>query len=399
MLRRVVLTGVIASLLAPPAEAQESWLGKEVFWKSGAVAKSGQQNISIDSVPFPAKVEQVEGELLRLGKAWVHQKDVFTDRADALADCNERLRIEPNARLYNRRGAIWRLQGQLDTALADYEAAIKLDPTEAAFFYNRGAVQFERGQPSKALADYNEAIRLDPRHEIAYVGRAVIWNRQGKFDQAVNDFGQAIECRPTHSPHYNNRGNVLLRLGKYDEAITDYSEAIRLNPQYVKAYNNRGSAWRNKRDWDKALADYDAAIKLDSKFAVAYCNRGHTWADKGQYQRALDDYQQAVKLDANDDDSWTALARLQAACPDAKFRDGAAALTAANKAGQLSVWKEATDHENVALAQAENGDFDAAIRHIQRALDMDAKAHAAIRRQREEMLSLFRQRKPFRDKD
>ncbi len=60
------------------AAAADSWLGQRVFWKPGAKAKVGTAEVAIETIPFPATVEEVNGDWLWLGRAWVHKQDVAT---------------------------------------------------------------------------------------------------------------------------------------------------------------------------------------------------------------------------------------------------------------------------------------------------------------------------------
>ena len=48
-----------------------------------------------------------------------------------------------------------------DNAIADYDQAIRLDPSDAMAYANRGAAWKEKGDLGKATADYDQAIRVD----------------------------------------------------------------------------------------------------------------------------------------------------------------------------------------------------------------------------------------------
>jgi tetratricopeptide (TPR) repeat protein len=52
--------------------------------------------------------------------------------------------------------------GAYDRAIADYNAAIRLDPKSALAFIGRGDAYTSKGDHDRAVADYNEAVRLDP---------------------------------------------------------------------------------------------------------------------------------------------------------------------------------------------------------------------------------------------
>jgi tetratricopeptide (TPR) repeat protein len=47
-------------------------------------------------------------------------------------------------------------------AIADFDAAIKLDPRYATAFYNRANAKLNAGDKPGAIADYREAVALRP---------------------------------------------------------------------------------------------------------------------------------------------------------------------------------------------------------------------------------------------
>ena len=59
--------------------------------------------------------------------------------------------------------------------MADFAAAVKLDPEYALVFNNRGGAWAAKGDDEKALADFNEPLRLDPKETMALLNRAAIW--------------------------------------------------------------------------------------------------------------------------------------------------------------------------------------------------------------------------------
>src|SRR5436190_700986 len=65
------------------------------------------------------------------------------------------------------RASAWRRQQQDDRAIADYDAALKLDPTLADIFNARGELWRKKGERPRALADFGAAIKLNPQHTAA----------------------------------------------------------------------------------------------------------------------------------------------------------------------------------------------------------------------------------------
>jgi tetratricopeptide (TPR) repeat protein len=133
-------------------------------------------------------------------------------------------------RAYNHRGILWKRKGDYDRAIADFTAAIRINPKYSSAYTNRGVAYVEEHDYDRALADYNVAIRLDPKDAVAY----------------------------------NNRGFAWKNKGEHDLAIADYSEAIRLNPKYVNALANRAFTYEKKGMLPEALADFRSALDMDS---------------------------------------------------------------------------------------------------------------------------------------
>ena len=128
--------------------------------------------------------------------------------------------------------------------------------TMALVYDNRGAAWYRKGNLDRAIADYNAAIELDPNNTVAYNNRGNAWYIKGDLDSAIDDYNAAIGLKPNYARAYYNKGNAWRRKGNFDKAIADYDAAIRLDPNYAEAYNNRGVAWARKGDDAKAKIDF-----------------------------------------------------------------------------------------------------------------------------------------------
>jgi tetratricopeptide (TPR) repeat protein len=65
------------------------------------------------------------------------------------------------------RGGDFERNDQIDRAIGDYDTALRLDPTLADIFNIRGELWRRKGDRPRALADFGAAIKLNPRHEAA----------------------------------------------------------------------------------------------------------------------------------------------------------------------------------------------------------------------------------------
>ena len=80
---------------------------------------------------------------------------------------------------------------------------------------------------TEAIAEYDAAIRLNPQYAPAYNNRGIVYDDLGEFERAIADFDEAIRLAPKGALVYNNRGGVYFKLGQYQRAIQDYNEAIK----------------------------------------------------------------------------------------------------------------------------------------------------------------------------
>lgn len=346
-------------------------------------------------------IKGVTGDLFRVvwssgngaTKVWINRRDVISfERALEFFDAE--LQRTPTAQFYTIRGMIWKEKGDHDTALGDYNEAIRLNPTWKYPWYNRGNAWLKKGDSDKAIADFDEAIRLDPKDADAYTARSHAWFKKDEFDKSIADCNEAIRLDPKSALAFNNRGIDWEAKGEHDRAITDYDEAIRLDPDYASPHLNRGTAWHERGDYDKAIADFDEAIRLDPKRGAIYYNRGVAWFHQADYEKAIADLNESIRLDLKDADGPNALAWLLATCPSDKYRDGKRSVELATKACELSSWSDGDRIGTLAAAYAECGDFKNAIKWQEKAQE---KYSEPQKKQWNFLLDLFMSGKPYRD--
>src|SRR5438552_9598467 len=249
-LRALLLT--VASVTSVFAE--DDWTGKTVITKHdnvkiGHTDDQGQPVYTADLKWLQYKVRRDKGAWVQIAQNdqedWAPKSD-FVPLNEASAYFSERIRETPTAAgLWNRRGSVYQIQGQLDLAIKDFDEGLRLNPS-AAGHISRGACWFDKKEYDRAIRDFNEAIQLDPKFVEGFV----------------------------------NRGKTWFVKSDYDRALRDYDEALRINPKHVEALNNRGVVWTARKEFDRAIRDFDEAIKLDPKYALAFFNRGNAEAGK-----------------------------------------------------------------------------------------------------------------------
>jgi tetratricopeptide (TPR) repeat protein len=135
----------------------------------------------------------------------------------------------------------------------------------AVAFYNRGQDWFHAGEYDRAIADFDAAIRLNPASAWTLNNRGTAWYFKGDPDRAFADFDAAVQRDPEYARAWHNRGEVRRDKGNFNGAVADYGKAIELDPGYTAAYVHRALAYESAGDLARARQDFSAALSRPAK--------------------------------------------------------------------------------------------------------------------------------------
>jgi protein O-mannosyl-transferase len=129
-------------------------------------------------------------------------------------------------------GTILQSQGKLDQAKQEYMLTLKYtgDPEEAARAHNNLAtVMRDSNQPAAAIAEFSAALRLDPDELTSLLGRATLEYRQGDLQGAEKDLRRVSQIAPS-AIGFTLLGQVLEERGELGSAVDAYQAALDMSP-------------------------------------------------------------------------------------------------------------------------------------------------------------------------
>lgn len=186
-------------------------------------------------------------------------------------------------------------------------------------FLKRGIAHFSMQKFDAALADFEAASRLDPKSDIAFNEIGLTLEAKGDLEKAVAAFDRGHELKPDNADIVYNRGVSHMMLKRYDKAIADFREAIKIGPPGVTGliskqgeyerpelarvhanyYKGLAGAIALQGDLDKAIAVLDDAVAKFPKTGAAYLNRAEMLEAKGEKKLALADLDRAAAIDGD----------------------------------------------------------------------------------------------------
>ncbi|MGA7675141.1 MAG: tetratricopeptide repeat protein [Rhizomicrobium sp.] len=160
----------------------------------------------------------------------------------ALEDFSAALRLKPDTPTYLRaRGVVYTDAGQYALAVKDFDKLIAKLPGADAYNDRCWARAVWGQQLDAALADCNASLKLDNTDPAAQDSRALVYFRLGKNDLAIGDASGAIAFAPGKLPSsLYVRGLARLREGNLKDGKADVAAAEKLDPDIASRYAKWG---------------------------------------------------------------------------------------------------------------------------------------------------------------
>jgi len=249
----------------------------------------------------------------------------------------------------------------------------------------RGVEALNRGDWPAAIEAFREGTTLAPRSGALHHRLGTALAMTGKLDEARRAFETAVTVSPRYARAHYSLGLLLEERGDHEAALARYQAAVQHAPEYAQARLRLADVFRRLGRLDEALAEYERVMQMDPTLAEAPLGRAITLARTGKYAEARDQLTDAMNAHPGHVGLPHALARILAAAPDDRVRDGQRALRLVEEV--LKKDQSTAVGETFAMALAEVGKFEAAA-DVQRTLiaaARQAKATALERRLQEDL--------------
>lgn len=200
--------------------------------------------------------------------------------------------------------------GDFRAAERFYRRAIEGGATAAAARIGLGNALHAGGRPAEAVAEYEAALRLDPEALPALTNLAALLLELGRPEEAVEHCRAALVHQPGNAVLHHRLGLALLRVDALDEARDCLRKAVRLAPGSAAAHNDLGLALAQSLEFTAAASCFRAALRLKPDFVAAAANLGGTIAKTGKWSAAAGACRSALQRNPRDAPGYHKLATL-----------------------------------------------------------------------------------------
>jgi Flp pilus assembly protein TadD len=236
------------------------------------------------------------------------------------------------------------------------------DPDDAANI-TALARALQDANPALAIEQAKRAIKIAPGYTVAYEELATLLRIQGRYIEAEQTAREGLALEPFNPLFYQMLGEALVRQGQIADGISLLKAACQLRPENMSAHCLLAEAYELHHETPNAIAEYAEALRLQPNIPTVL----------------------------ND------LAWLRATNPHEQFRDGPEAVRLAERACQLTEYKEPIFISTLGAAYAEARRFDDAVKTATKARDLARSAGKQdLVKKNEELINLFTARQQYR---
>jgi tetratricopeptide (TPR) repeat protein len=189
--------------------------------------------------------------------------------AEAREEFLTALRLEPGYGDAHRSLAdLYSEAGLLDEAIAEFRLALQVNPEDPVLrdhlgyvLYLKGEKEYLKGETDSAITQFNEAIRFKPDQFETYKSLGMIYSQRGEVEQAMRCYRKCADLRPTCEVSIDLTA-LYMRRDLLDDAVRELGEAVRREPGCAEAQYDLGVVYSRKGQIDQAIEQFRKFLSI-----------------------------------------------------------------------------------------------------------------------------------------
>jgi len=278
----------------PPAQGSNPWNQEPQFKPEPAQPKAPEQKAP-EPKPQPATVSPWETAKKQADTEY--RKRNFQGAITHYNECieiNEKMLIP-----YNNKAACYIELKELDKAMEAVDKAIEVYKAAeykdknfehyAKVLGRKGRIYFLKGEIETAIEIYKNSLMED---------------RSPAVEEHLREAKSALEKKeklayinPELSEKHREAGNDLFKKGDFGNAIKEYEEAKKRNPTDARVYNNIAICFVKIMKPNEAMKEVEKALEIDPKFIKAMLRKGMIHNLVKEHHKAMETFRKVLDLE------------------------------------------------------------------------------------------------------
>ncbi|MBM3239136.1 tetratricopeptide repeat protein [Candidatus Poribacteria bacterium] len=248
--------------------------------------------------------------------------DYYLDAQQRIQEMSEE-QSQMKMMIYGGLGDVYGLDGQFDAALDNYARLLEYfssPESRAVIFRKMGEIYRKKGDLETAIAQYNAGLaELDGKEKSEEAARILtdigyIYYLEAKYPEAIKIHTQALEVVEGTEHYYvqalvyKNLGNVMCERADFDRAIEYWEKSRKIlerfnaSTELAKLYNNFGELYMRRGENDKALSYFQKSLEEKEKLGdvdgliTSYDNYGKFYRSMGEFDKSLAFFEQGLEI-------------------------------------------------------------------------------------------------------
>lgn len=185
--------------------------------------------------------------------------------------------------------------GDVEGALATYDALVTYDEKDADAYYTRGCLLLQTGESDKALLDFSDAVTHNSDDYELYINIYKNLAAYNLTEQGEEYLNQAFGIKGDSAEQLTYRGELYLLLGEYANAEAELEAALAKNS--AEANLVMAQLFEAQGDTETAETYYKAYLESGAADAEAMNALAEIAMAKGDYETALSYVNQGLAME------------------------------------------------------------------------------------------------------
>lgn len=235
-------------------------------------------------------------EAYRQGTSGVDPQKNFKRALDLFTQAQ---RLDPNgAKPHYFIGSALEKLDQADSAMVEYQTAIRIEPKYVEALTGLGKLLRKRGKTEEGTAKLQEAVKYAPKDPSALYALGQAYLQDKKYDEAYTVFTKGTLLKQGRALFLDGQALALEGKGETKKAEEIFIRARESDPNNLRVRMDLGGFYERKKIPVLAAPEYVKATELDPKNPEVHYLAGRAYVGMNEFNAGLREFMDAIATDS-----------------------------------------------------------------------------------------------------